>query len=64
MAEKFERTEPYKEGELNVTPETAEAAVEKVITPTQKEMSEVQERQFEVNGNIFVLLKQVKQGNV
>jgi hypothetical protein len=54
MPENFGRTEPYKEGELNVTPETAEASVEKVITPTQKEMSEAQERRFEVDGNIFV----------
>jgi hypothetical protein len=55
MPEKFERTEAYKEGELNVTPETAEAAAERVMTPAQKEMSERQEKQFEVQGNIFIL---------
>jgi hypothetical protein len=54
MPGQFERTEPYKEGELNVTQETAEAAVEKVITPKQKEMSEMQERRLEIDGGIIL----------
>jgi len=53
MSEKFGRTEPYKEGEFEATPENREAKAEEMMTPAQKDLSQAREQHMEKHGLIL-----------